>query len=150
MTGADPNPTLHRMMVTYVRYFASLASPRCPYSPRSHEIHNFYVDLHPSARQYKKKKRAMLMQRVEKAAKAARKAAQKASRQVAHKGALSLQSSGASLANIRKPPAPAKSLSLELVNFQDPEVRHTRSLPRAVDIKHCILFTAFESFSHQA
>ncbi|KJA29060.1 hypothetical protein HYPSUDRAFT_33585 [Hypholoma sublateritium FD-334 SS-4] len=86
---ANPNPTLHRMM-THV----------------SHEIHNFYVELHPDARQHKK----------ECAIRKQQKAAQKAARQVGGTASPFLQQSGP--AKARK----LKSLSLEFVNFQDPEL----------------------------
>ena len=74
--------------------------------------------------------------RLQKAEKAARKAAQKSLRKAAALKGASLQSSGLGRAHSRKPPTPTKSLSLELANFQDPEVRYARPLLRALDIKH--------------
>ena len=47
---------------------------------------------------------------------------ERAARQAANKNASCLPLSGACPTNFRRPPIPTKSLSLELVNFQDPEV----------------------------
>ena len=98
----------------------------------SHEVHDFYVDFHPSARQFKKRLAVHLQERA------------------ANMYPSSLALSSAGPANSRKPRVPAKSLSLEMVNFQDPEVRHTYPLPHTTDIEHRIIFTAFEPFSYQA
>ena len=101
--------------------------PPCPIDwnsqRHSHEIHDYYLILHPAARQFKKDQHAARQQKVAR---------------LADTGSSSVQPSGGGPANPRKPPAPTKSLSLETVNFQDPEVRHACSLPCTVDIKHRI------------
>lgn len=85
--------------------------PLCPINwslqRLSHEIHAYYLILHPTARQFKKDQHA---------------ARQQKEARLGDTGLSSVQPPGGGPANPRKSPAPTKSLSLETVNFQDPEV----------------------------